>query len=65
MASDGNTLKVLILLLILILIFGCGGGYLGHTNYGANYPWAGPGIGLGTVLLIVLIVMLLGGFRNL
>ena len=51
---------MLILLLILLLVFGGGGGYYGHARWG---PAGGAGIGLGTILLIVLIVYLLGGLR--
>lgn len=51
---------MLILIILLILIFGLGGGYLGHVN---NWPGGGPGIGLGTILLVLLVVWLLGGFR--
>lgn len=51
---------MLLLIIVLILVFGLGGGYYGHTLYG---PVGGTGIGLGTVLLIVLILYLLGLFR--
>ena len=51
---------MLILLIILILFFGLGGGYYGHSRWG---PSGGAGIGLGTILAILLIAYLLGGFR--
>ena len=51
---------MLILLIILILLFGGGGGYYGHSRWG---PSGGAGVGLGTVLLILLIAYLLGIFR--
>jgi hypothetical protein len=51
---------MLLLIIILILIFGGGGGYYGHTRWG---PSGGFGIGLGTILMIVLIVWLVGGLR--
>ena len=51
---------MLLLIIILLLIFGLGGGYYGHSRWG---PSGGAGIGLGTVLLIVLVVYLLGGIR--
>lgn len=51
---------MLILLIVLILLFGGGGGYYGHTRWG---PSGGFGVGLGTILLIVLLVQLLGGWR--
>ena len=48
---------MLILIIVLLLIFGGGGGYYGHSRWG---PSGGAGIGLGTVLLILLIAYLLG-----
>lgn len=51
---------MLILVIILILLFGGGGGYYGHSRWG---PSGGAGIGLGTVLLILLVAYLLGIFR--
>jgi hypothetical protein len=51
---------MIILIIILILLFGGGGGYYGHTRWG---PGGGAGIGLGTILVILLIAYLLGLFR--
>jgi hypothetical protein len=52
-------ISMLLLLIILVLLFGGGGGYYGYSRWGT-----GGGIGiLGTVLLIVLVVYLLGGLR--
>ena len=51
---------MLILIIILILVFGLGGGYYGHTRWG---PSGVAGIGLGTILLILLIAYMLGLFR--
>jgi hypothetical protein len=51
---------MLIVLIILILLMGGGGGYYGHTRWG---PSGGAGIGLGTILLILLIAYMLGLFR--
>jgi hypothetical protein len=49
-------LTMLLLIIILILLFGGGGGYYGYSRWGA-----GGGLGiLGTVLLIVLVLYLLG-----
>lgn len=48
---------MLILLIILLLVLGAGGGYYGHSRWGYT---GGAGIGLGTILLIVLIAYLLG-----
>jgi hypothetical protein len=44
---------MLILLIVLILVFGLGGNFYNEGAY------RGPGIGIGTILLIVLIYMLL------
>jgi hypothetical protein len=50
---------MLLLIIILILLFGGGGGYYGYSRWGM-----GGGLGiLGTVLLIVLILYLLGAVR--
>jgi hypothetical protein len=51
---------MLMLIIILLLIFGLGGGYYGHTRWG---PRGGAGIGLGTILLILLIAFMLGLFH--
>ena len=51
---------MLILIVLLILLFGGGAGYYGHSRWGVG---GGASIGLGTILLIVLIVYLLGGLR--
>ncbi len=42
---------MLILIILLILLLGGGGGYYGHRRWGYG---GGAGIGLGTVLLIIL-----------
>jgi hypothetical protein len=49
---------MLILLIIVILVLGSGGGYYGHSRWGYR---GGAGIGLSTVLLILLVAYLLGG----
>jgi hypothetical protein len=51
---------LLILLIILILLLGGGGGYYGHSRWGYR---GGAGIGLGTILIIVLLVWMLGFIR--
>lgn len=48
---------MLILLIILLLILGGGGGYYGHSRWGYA---GGAGVGLGTILLILLIAYMLG-----
>ena len=52
--------KMLILLLILLLMFGGGGGYYGYNRWGHR---GGAGIGLSTILLILLIAYLAGVIR--
>jgi hypothetical protein len=54
---------MLLLIIVLILLFGGGFGYYGHSAWGSTYPFAGPGIGIGTILVILLICYLLGMFR--
>jgi hypothetical protein len=50
---------MLLLIIVLVLLFGGGGGYYGYSRWGT-----GGGVGiLGTVLVIVLIMYLLGAVR--
>ena len=49
---------MLLVLLILILLFGFGGYSFGN-RWNAGY---GPGVGLGTILAVCLVIWLLGGF---
>jgi hypothetical protein len=51
---------MLILLVVLLLLFGAGGGYYGHRRWGYG---GSAGIGLGSVLLILLVVFMLGGIH--
>jgi hypothetical protein len=48
---------MLILIIVLVLLLGGGGGYYGHNRWGYR---GGAGIGLGTILLILLVAYLLG-----
>ncbi len=48
---------MLILLIVLLLVLGGGGGYYGHSRWGYR---GGAGIGLGTILVILLIAYMLG-----
>jgi hypothetical protein len=50
---------MLLLIIVLILLFGVGGGYYGYNQWG---PSGGFGI-VGTILLIVPILYLLGALR--
>ena len=50
-------MSLLLLIIILVLLLGGGGGYYGHTRWG---PSGGAGVGLGTILAIILILYLLG-----
>jgi hypothetical protein len=47
---------MLILLILLLLLLGGSGGYYGHRRWGYG---GSTGIGLGTVLLIVLVIYML------
>jgi hypothetical protein len=47
------------LIILLVLLFGGGGGYYGYSRWG---PGGGLGI-VGTVLLVVVILYLVGGLR--
>jgi hypothetical protein len=50
---------MLLLIILLVLLFGGGGGYYGYSRWGS-----GGGLGVvGTVLLIVGVVYLLGGLH--
>ena len=57
-ASAGEVTLMILLLLVLILLFGFGGGWCG-SRYAPGY---GPHFGLGTVVVVLLIIWLLGGF---
>jgi len=50
---------MLLVIIVLVLLFGGGGGYYGYSRWGSR---GGFGI-VGTVLLIVLILYLLGAVR--
>jgi Protein of unknown function (DUF3309) len=50
---------MLLLIIVLVLLFGGGGGYYGYSRWGSR---GGMGI-LGTVLVIVLVMYLLGALR--
>jgi len=52
---------LILLIVVLILLFGGGFGYYSHTNWGPNY---GAPVGIGTILLIILVLYLLGVFRR-
>jgi len=47
---------MLILIILLVLLLGGGGGYYGHSRWG----YGGGAVGLGTILLILLLVYMLG-----
>jgi hypothetical protein len=48
---------MLLLLIILLLLLGSGGGYCGYRCWGYR---GGAGVGLGTIILIVLIIYMIG-----
>jgi hypothetical protein len=43
-----------------LLVFGGGGGYYGHGRWGAR---GGAGVGIGTILIVLLIAYMLGLIR--
>ena len=50
---------MLLLIILLVLVLGGGGGYYGYSRWGA-----GGGLGVvGTVVLVLVLVYLLGGMR--
>jgi hypothetical protein len=50
---------MLLIIILLVLLFAGGGGYYGYSRWGT-----GGGLGIvGTVLLIVLVLYLLGALR--
>jgi hypothetical protein len=51
---------MILLIIVLLLVFGVGGGYFGYNRWGYR---GGGGIGLGTVLVILLVCYLFGAFR--
>jgi hypothetical protein len=51
---------MLLFIIVLLLLFGAGGGYYGHSRWGYQ---GSAGIGLGTIVLILLLVWMLGGIR--
>jgi hypothetical protein len=51
---------MLVLLIILLLLFAGGGGYYGYGRWGSR---GGTGIGLGTILVVLLIAYMLGMFH--
>jgi hypothetical protein len=51
---------MLILIIIWLLALGFGGAYYGHTRWGFS---GGAGVGIGTILLILLAVNVLGVHR--
>jgi hypothetical protein len=51
---------VIVIIVVLVLVLGGGGGYYGHSRWGYM---GGGGIGLGTILVILLVCWLLGLFN--
>jgi hypothetical protein len=51
---------MLLLIILLILLFAGGGGYYGYRRWGYG---GGADAGLGTIVLVVLLVYFLGGVR--
>ena len=51
---------MLIIIILVVLILGYGGHRFGESSY----PGYGPGFGVGTILLILLILYMLGFLRR-
>lgn len=49
----------IIIIVLMVLVLGGGGGYYGHSRWGYR---GSTGIGLGTILVILLVAYLLGFF---
>jgi hypothetical protein len=51
---------MLLLIVLVVIVLAGGGGYYGHSRWGYS---GGAGVGLGTILLVLLIAYMLGMFR--
>jgi hypothetical protein len=51
---------ILVLLIVLLLVLGGGGGYYGSRCWGSS---EGAGVGLGTILVVLLVAYMLGAFH--
>ena len=51
---------MLLLMVLVVLLLGGGGGYYGHNRWGSR---GGAEVGLGTILLVLLLVFAFGGLR--
>ena len=51
---------ILVLLVVLLLVLGGGGGYYGSRRWGSS---GGAGVGLGTILVVLLVAYMLGAFH--
>ena len=47
-------------LVVLLLVLGGGGGYYGSRRWGSS---GGAGVGLGTILVVLLVAYMLGAFH--
>jgi hypothetical protein len=55
-------MSLIVILILLFIVLGGGLGYVGHRQWGSTSSYAGPGIGIGTILVILLICWALGLF---
>ena len=53
---------MILIIILVILFFGGGIGYYGHRQWGENNGYAGPGLGVGTIVVILLLCWALGLF---
>lgn len=49
---------LIVLVIVLVLLFGGYGSYWGHSRYGATNGYIGPGIGVGAVVIVLLVLLL-------
>jgi hypothetical protein len=55
-----DILRIILLIFAILLLFGGVGGHFGLWSSGPAYaPYYGPGIGFGTILLVIVIIWLL------
>lgn len=47
---------LILLIIVLLVLFGGGG-----IGYYGGHSWGGPGLGLGAIFLIILVVLLVSG----
>jgi hypothetical protein len=49
----------ILLIVVLVVVFGGFGGWYGHNQWGSSQPYAGPGFGIGTILILLLVLYMI------